>query len=449
MSTARDHAAVLLASWDKDGGFVGEGLAARREQLADPRDRALLTELTQGTLRRLGTVDAVLSRFSRRGLGDLHRAVRTALRIGAYQLIHLDRIPDHAIVGHAVDWTRARAGDARAGYVNAVLRSLARDNPHVVTQREDPRRDVPLADGRRVRFRRSVFPVHESDASINLAPRYAMPVWLVRRWARQYGLEITLAMLQAGIQRPELILRARPPHDARAVLAALTARGLEGREGSVPGAVVVRGSTHEALELVASGHAWVQDATSQRVAPLLAPKSGQRILDLCAAPGGKSVHIADLMRTGTLVACDVDAAKVEAMGALGEVMGDVVFEPRLVEDEGPLPFEAQSFDAVLIDAPCSNTGVLRRRVEARSRLRPDDIQTLAQKQRALLERAVPLVKPGGRLVFSTCSVEHEEGTTLAAAFEEAYPAFTRVDGFEVVPTPDHDGGFAAAWTRSP
>jgi 16S rRNA (cytosine967-C5)-methyltransferase len=193
----------------------------------------------------------------------------------------------------------------------------------------------------------------------------------------------------------------------------------------------------------------VQDATAQRVAPLLEPEPGQRLLDLCAAPGGKALHLADLLGgRGEVVACDVDPGKVEGLEALRPLVPPgVTWTVARVPEHGPLPFEAASFDGVLVDAPCSNTGVLRRRVEARTRLTPHDVAQRALVQRELLERALTLLKPGGRLVYSTCSVEPEENEDVVRAILEAHPTLQRGAGFDVVPQADADGGFAVVMRR--
>ncbi len=174
------------------------------------------------------------------------------------------------------------------------------------------------------------------------------------------------------------------------------------------------------------------------------------MLDLCAAPGGKALHLADLMADGgEVLACDADEAKVAAMADLaGRVRHEaVVFRTQVVPAEGDLPFPAASFDAILIDAPCTNTGVLRRRVEARWRLAPDDVAALAAIQRGLLERALPLLKPKGRLVYTTCSLEPEENEAQVDAFLAAHPDFVCAEQLRVPAGRDADGGFAARLTR--
>jgi 16S rRNA (cytosine967-C5)-methyltransferase len=441
MPGARDLAADLLLGIEKRGGRVRTLLGPAHEQLVDPRERSLLTELAYGVLRRRGTLDAVLTSASRRKVAKLAPAVRTALRVGLHQILFLDRVPDHAAVDHAVGWANDRAGRTRAGYVNAVLRALLRDRVESPAGDADLRRDVPREDGVLVRFGRAVFADPDKDPAGNLAGRFSIPRWLVARWLERFGSRLTETALRAGITRPPVTVRARI--EAPVLSAVLKARDVPFRPGPVPDALLLEGAEGTARSLVASGEATVQDATSQRVAPLLGLEGGERVLDLCAAPGGKTLHAADLMGSGTLVACDVDDEKIAVLEQLADRVGGVDYEVVQVKRKGRLPFAPASFDAVIVDAPCTNTGVLRRRVEARWRLKPSDIGSLAALQFDLLSRARPLVRPGGVIVYSTCSLETEENEDVLAAFTEGEAGLEGEVAFRVGPGRDQDGGFAA------
>jgi 16S rRNA (cytosine967-C5)-methyltransferase len=442
LPSARDLAADVLLAAETRGRWTRDLLPAARERVVDARDRGLLTELVQGALRHRLTLDVVTGAFSRRALADLHAAARSALRVATYPILFLDRIPAHASVDHAVGWTRSRAGAGAAGYVNAVLRAMLRGIEGRVVSARDPRRDVPREDGSGVRLRTDVFADPAAEPTRNLAERYACPPWIVERWLARRGAARTEAILRAGIVRPPLVLRSRVPRPE--LLAELRAREVDAHEGDGDTAVVVPSGEGLALAPVREGRAAVQDTTAQRVAPLLQPRPGRRWLDLCAAPGGKTLHLADLAGTGTIVACDVDPRRIAVLEGLRERMPPGVrLEVVPVPADGPLPFEDGSFDGILIDAPCSNTGVLRRRVEARWRLVPEDIASLAHLQRGLIERALPLLAPDGRLVYSTCSIEPEEDGDLVSAVLAAHPALVDDTAFDVPPTREADGGFAA------
>jgi 16S rRNA (cytosine967-C5)-methyltransferase len=450
MPAARDLAADLLLGLERRGGRVREGLEAVRPRATDPRERSLLTELAYGTVRQQGTLDVVLSAFSRRALAALDPAARVALRLALYQALFLDRIPAAAAVDHAVGWTRGRAGAATSGFVNGVLRNALRGIAGPAHGTEDPRRDLPREDGSAVRFRDPLFPDPTLAPAANLGARHAMPAWLTERWLARWGPARATAVLRAQAGRPPVALRVRAG-TAAALRRDLLAVDPEARLGPVDGSLLLPGGEGGGLGVIERGVAAVQDPTAQRVAPLLAPRAGQRLLDLCAAPGGKALHLADLLGTrGEVVACDVEPRKLALLSDLRRLVPTgVAWTCTLVPPEGALPFAPASFDGILVDAPCSNTGVLRRRVEARWRLEPAHLTALATLQRSLLERALPLLRPGGRLVYSTCSLEPEENEDVVAAFLAAHPVLTRVPGFDVAPNRDADGGFAAVVEAAP
>lgn len=451
MPSARDLAVDALLEVEAGVHRAREAAAARRAEVTDPRDRGLLTELVYGVVRRLATLDAVLAAFSKTPLPRLEPVVRAALRVGLHQLLFLDRVPPFAAVDAAVETVKRHEHPRLAGFVNGVLRTIHRAVTGPATGPEAPRHDVPRPGAAPLRLSRPVFPDPARALAANLGARYAHPAWLVERWLARHGEAGARAMLEAGITRPPLSLRARPGRRDE-VLAALAAAGVGAHPGAGPDEVVAPDGDAEALGVVRDGLAAVQDGTAQRVATLAAPGRGERVLDLCAAPGGKTLHLLDLLDlregaggAGEVVACDVDPAKVTALATLlaGRPTGGAAASAVVVPPDGPLPFPRASFDVVVVDAPCSNTGVLRRRPEARARLTPADVTALARAQRALLERAWPLLRPGGRLVYATCSVEPEEDGDVVAAFAAAHPDARVEPGFDVRPAAAADGGFAA------
>jgi len=448
MVGARDLAADLLLEVHAQGGRVRDRLARLRVHAADYRERGLLTELAYGTLRQQGTLDVVASAFSRRPLESLDAVARIAMRLALYQILYLDRIPASAAVDQAVGWTRGRAGPGAAGFVNGVLRNALRGIVGPATGPEDARRDLPREDGSALRFADPLFPDVGLAPAGNLGARYSMPTWLVERRLARWGPARTTAVLRAEQMRPGVTLRVRRG-GADALRESLKSVDPHVRLGPVDGSVLLPGGEGGGLGVIAQGLAYVQDASAQRVAPLLEPRAGQRLLDLCAAPGGKALHLADLLATaGEVVASDVDARKVEGLAELAKLVPPGVRWSTLrVAESGPLPFEPQSFDGILVDAPCSNTGVLRRRVEARWRITPQSPAELAAVQLGLLKRALPLLKPEGRLVYSTCSLEPEENEGVVAALLAAEPGWRAEGGLDVAPTSDADGGFARVLRR--
>ena len=337
------------------------------------RDRAFATDLVYGTVRAQRRLDDLLGRAATRPVRRLDPPVRAALRLGAYQLVH--GVPRHAAVSETVDALGARSPRAR-GFVNGVLRALTRLGP----------------------------PWPESD---NEAARLSYPDWLVERLTRDLGADDTLAALVAMNEPATVVLRTRAPD---AVEQELRAAGASVTRGQlVPGALVARGiGDPAALPAVRDGRATPQDQGSQAVAAVMGAQPGERVADLAAAPGGKATAIAEAVgRDGAVAALDIDAGRVRLVREAGERLALPNLYP-VVADGRAVPFRAAVFDRVLLDAPCSGLGVLRRRPDARWRVDERAIDDLARLQRELLASAAELVRPGGVLVYSVCTLTRAE-----------------------------------------
>ncbi len=411
----RGAAARILARVER-GGFADRLLEEALPTLRDPRDRALLTELVYGTLRWQGRLDYILARFARRPLRTLHPEVRATLRVAAYQLLFLERVPAHAAVDEAVALVKAAVPTA-AGFANALLRRVAAEG-----------RVVPLPDP-------------AADPVAHLAAATSHPAWLVARELAAHGFEEARRRLVADLAPAPLVLRARPPgQESRdRLVARLAGAGVVARPGAAaPDAVIVEPGNLPpggvaALPGFAEGAFAVQDEASQLVALLVDPAPGERILDACAAPGGKTGHLADLAGPGgRVVALDLGE---ERLARLRETVARLGVEERVVIAEhdatAPLPPPpsplAGPYDAVLVDAPCSGLGVLRRNPDILWRRRPEEIPELAGRQLALLAATAPAVRPGGRLVYSVCTTTEEEGPGVVAAFLQAHADFALAD----------------------
>lgn len=361
----------------------------------DRADRALATLLVQETVRRRAALDYRLSRLLDDGITSLPPAVQEALRIGLVQLLHVDRVPDHAAVDESVGLTKKAGFERFAPVVNAVLRRVARG--------EAP----PLPEG-------------SGDAA--LATRYSFPRWLVRRW-RRLGPDMKRA-LEGSNRTPPLTLRVNLLRtDVPAVLRAIRAAGAEGQPGRfVPETIRVSGRIDvSAFSPLAAGEVSVQDESEALVSRLVDPLPGQRFLDLCAAPGGKAAHLWERSRgLATIVANESSRPRI---ARLADTMRRLGMPPRITVGDGTHPPFRGWFDGVLVDAPCTGTGVLARRAEARWRLERDDPARHGVRQRELLASAAELVIPGGVLVYAVCSIEPEETTDVLSAFLDAHPSF--------------------------
>ena len=375
--TARVVALDALVRID-DGAYAHVVVPAMLGQSnLDDRDRAFATDLVYGTVRAQRRLDDLLGRVVKRPLHRLDPPVRAALRLGAYQLLH--DTPPHAAVASTVDAVGARSPRAR-GFVNANLRALTR---------------LPRP-----------FPEPDDDA---VALSY--PDWLVERLTVELGAKPARAALVAMNEPASVTLRPDPRRlTVDALAEELRTAGAEVEPGRlVHDSLLVRGLGDPArLPAVRDGRATPQDQGSQAVVAALAPVPGERVADLAAAPGGKATAIAERVGpTGSVVALDIDAGRVRMIDGARHRIGLPHLFP-LVGDATRPPLRAGGFDRVLLDAPCSGIGVLRRRPDARWRLQPDAIAQLATLQRDLLAAAAPLVRPGGILVYSVCTLTNDE-----------------------------------------
>jgi 16S rRNA (cytosine967-C5)-methyltransferase len=433
MTTARAVALAVLDSDHPGARFVGERLdVALRHSALAPVDRGFATELVYGVLRRRATLDALLAPFlSRRPTTTVYNL----LRLGTYQLALLGS-PAYAVIDTAVNLA-ARPPDR--GFVNAVLRQVAR----MLTEEAAPAPAadaLPLADGSYRRLARPVFADPATDASIYVRDAFALPEWLVERWRMRWGVDECVRLGQYFAAPGPLWLRVNRLRTTREQLL----EALPGAEAG-PDPHSIRHLDHApvtSLPGYEAGHFSVQDLSSQRVAAMLNPQPGWTVLDRCAAPGGKSTHIAELMGDrGRVVACDVDEGRLTTVRLLAKRLGLTSIETVRLDRDQAAP--AGPYDAAVVDVPCSNTGVLHRRPEARWRIGPRDLAELVPLQTRLLLDAAARVKLGGVVVYSTCSIEPEENVGVVRAALKARPGLSLDQETESPPGQPADGGYRA------
>lgn len=423
------------------GVILDEGLS--RAQLS-AEDRRLATTLFLGSLRREATLDTLVRPGLRLAMADIQPPqLVDMLRLGAYQIACLTQIPRYAAVSATVDL--ARSIEPRAvGFLNGVLRRVS----ELV---DDERLDLPAADalpmddGAYRRLTRPVFPDPAREAVPYLRHAFGWPEWLGRRRLRDHGWRECLRQAFYFLTHPPLTLRVNARQGTRdAYLAELQAKGVTAEAGQHPQAVRLSGHVHvRQLPGYEEGRFCVQDESSIRVASALAPKPGMRVLDLCAAPGGKSTHLAELMGdSGEVVACDVDPDRLGTVRQLAERLKLSSVKTHLITDADPPP--AGPFDAVLVDAPCSNTGVMGRRPELRNRIKETELPFLVRKQSQLFEQAADRLRPGGVMVYSTCSNEPEECNGVVRTMLALRPPLELEAEEMTLPGRPSDGGY---WAR--
>lgn len=375
----------------------------------DVRDRALASRLVYGTLAWQGRLDWQLARLTDRDPGTFHPSVRMVLRLGLYQVTLLDRVPPHAAVATSVDLAK-RSVRVAGGLVNAVLRRAVRE-----------RDALPLPD-------------HENDPVEFLAIALSHPRWLVERWLRRFGSE-TRALLAADNEAAPTVLRARPG-ERDLLIARLATAGIACEPGRfAPDAVHVHAADPHAIPGWTDGAFSVQEEASQLVTWLLAPEPGMRVLDVCAAPGGKSAHAAERMQDrGTIVAVDHRARGAAIVGRTAARLHLRAVTPLVLDARtAGAAFPRASFDRILVDAPCSGLGTLRAHPEIRWRRTPADLARLAREQRRILEAVAPLVRPGGAIVYSTCTLTDEENAGVVDPWLATHPELRRENARQVLP----------------
>lgn len=416
LHTARGVALEALCRVDEEGAYANLALGALLGgSRLSPRDRAFATELTYGTLRWRGRLDWVLSHFVKRSLASQHPRVRNLLRLVAYQHLYLDSVPAAAVCSEAVEMAkRHRATQHAAAFVNAVCRAIGTKG-----------KSLPEPD-----------PV--ACWVTALAIQTSHPKWLVERLENQYGRERTAGFLLANNAPAPTVVRANRLRCSTAELLARFASEAEGVEAApspvVPGALRLSGVPGVAnLRSFQDGWFTPQDESSQLVAPVVDPRPGECVWDVCSAPGSKATHLAELMEDrGRVFATDLRPARVELIERACERLGLRSVVAKVGDARQPTG-EPGSADRVLVDAPCSGSGVLRRRPDLRWQRRPGDLADLIPLQRSILQGAAALVRPGGTLVYSTCSVDAEENEENVAWFLQAHPTFSPSDFAKCLP----------------
>ncbi len=399
MKTVRRAALNILLKIERNHAFAAPLLAAAMARFQQ-RDRRLLVDLVYGVQRWRLTLDWAIRQASRRPIEKIDPFTLNLLRLGAYQILFLSKIPPHAAVSTAVALAKSRRGAGGGGFVNAILRQLAENGETLLQQ----------------------LPGERSAEALSL--RVSHPLWLVRRWVDAYGYTEAEALCLANNQPPPATLRVNQHKTTRDTLLTEARRLPAFQEARViPTKIAGQGLSVTPLSAV-FGSDWlekglvtIQDEASQLVGEIVAPRPGEWILDACAGIGVKALELLELSEGDTRLICfDPIARKLRQLGAGAVRLGFTPPFTVAARAERPPLAKHPIFDKVLLDAPCSNTGVLRRHPERKWRLEEGDIGRLVEIQWQLLSAAAPLVKRGGAIIYSTCSLEREEGEEMISRF---------------------------------
>ncbi|HEX4611142.1 MAG TPA: transcription antitermination factor NusB [Urbifossiella sp.] len=456
-ATARQAAADILHRSTSRDGFVADLIDDQlvRTPLS-AQDRRFVTQLVFGVVRRRATLDALVRPFVKRAPNTVEDRLWDVLHLGAFQLAFLTHVPKHAAVNESVGLA-AHVGSPKAtGFLNGVLRRVAELVTDGYTDRPGPaalpfdthETQGPAGREPAPRFRVLAQPVLPDPVAAPvdyLAAGFSWPKWLARRWHDRFGAEEAARLGFWFNAPPPLWVRTNKLlTDRETYRLRLAAAMIDAGPGEHPQSL--RFAEHHPIRDLpgyADGEFAVQDHSSMLVASAVGPQPGWRILDLCAAPGGKTTHLAELAdNRAKIIACDTDPKRLETVMTLCQRLGIKGVETVRLGETDELP--PGPFDAALVDVPCSNTGVLGRRPEVRWRLKPNEFEHLIRLQTRLLLQAIGRVRPNGVVVYSTCSIEPDENEGVVAAVRRGVPGLTLEAEHYAVPGRPSDGGY---WAR--
>ena len=416
--------------------------------LTDERQRA--TDIVTGVIRNLCIIDAVIEKCADKPVKRISKRIINIIRVGVYEFVYCPQAAEHAIVNEAVETAKDAVGTKEAGFINAVLRAVQR---HIVNRNmplaDAPiRQTVPVHSTGGCQFDFDILPDADKDPAEFLALAFSLPQWLVAGWLKDFGLESCRRACFGSNRRPAVYVRPNTLKVTTSELAEMFAA--DRVEFKVAETSMLRLANPQAVTELpgfSDGLFTVQDPTAAQAVRLLNPQKGWKILDLCAAPGTKTVQLAETTADeATILATDIDSERLKKVGhnitRLG-IKNVKIFPyfllPKICIAEGP-------FDCILLDVPCSNTGVLARRPEVRHRLTPQAVKKLTQVQYRLLQSADKILRVGATLCYSTCSIQSVENTEQIKAFLNDHPRYTLESELLTLPSPDefdHDGGYTA------
>jgi len=398
-STPRRIALEILHATDKKGVRADQllGRAFKNHPELTPREKAFITELVYGVLRWRNYIDWLISNFISSPYRSLSRLLFNLLRLGTYQVLYLTKVPVPVSVSETVEIAKQLFNQKMANLVNGILRNI-----------ENNRNNLPELS-------------LKNDPVQTIAIQFSHPDWLVKRWIKQYGTETTISLCKANNTAPELIIRTNTLQLTREELINHLSRiGLscEPTKYSSEGIKIYQPSDITQLSAFQKGWFLVQDEAAQLISYLLHPKPGDHILELCAAPGGKTTHLAQLMNNqGKLIAIDIKADNLKLLQENQSRLKISIIKPILADATSPLPFQKEKlFDKVLIDVPCSGLGILRRHPDGKWRKSEATLAKLIQTQKKILNNAAFYVKAGGILVYSTCTLNATENEIMIENF---------------------------------
>lgn len=419
MDKAREAALKIFQAVRRQGAYANVALPRElRQGSFSDMDRRFVTELVYGAVKAGETLDWIIKRYLNRPWKKAAPAVQDILRLGAYQLRYMDRVPASAACNESVELAKKFAGRGAAGFVNGVLRAMVREPE------------------------KGEFPSGRGNAAVRLALQEQHPAWLVRRWIKEFGYGEAEELCRFNNRQPPLAVRVNTLKTSPSELSLqLAAAGVEAHPSrwTDEGFLLEGYGSLDALSALQEGYCQVQDESSMLVAHAVEPRPGELVLDVCSAPGGKATHMAALMENrGRIIACDIYEHKLQRVRENAARLGIGIIDTFLLDAREAGGRYAEEADRVLVDAPCSGLGVLRRKPDSRWRRTPELLEELPGLQLEILQGAAGAVKPGGLLVYSTCTIAREENQDVVNSFLRGNDSFVLEHAGERLPVPRNE-----------
>ncbi len=417
---------LLQITRDGEHSHLAIRHALDKVQYLPRQERAFINRVCQGTIEHRIRIDYVIDRYSSVRTGKMKPVIRNILRSAVYQLLFMDSVPDSAACNEAVKLAQKKGFYSLKGFVNGVLRTISREKDRIP------------------------WPDREKEPLEYLSVWYSLPMWLVKRWTGQFGYEVTERMAADFLREHPTCIRCQQYRmNQEMVVDSLKKQGISVTPAPyLPYALYISGYGHlPAVKSFVMGRFQVQDVSSMLVAEAAAPKKGDYVIDLCAAPGGKSLHVADKMEgSGQVEARDLTDYKVELIRENIDRMRAANVTAVVADATVPDPASVEKADVVLADVPCSGLGVIGKKPDIKYRMNEEEIAGLVKLQRKILHNAASYVKPGGTLIYSTCTVTPEENQENVRWFTENYPY--RLDSLDpYLPEELHSDSTAEGWLQ--
>lgn len=391
MKTVREQVVDLLIEVEREQSYAQLSLKKALVDL-EMRDKALATEIFYGTIKYQIQIDYWLNQYSKTPIRKMKPLIRNLLRMSVYQMLHLDKIPVSAVINEAVKITKKRKFQGLSGFVNGLLRTIDREREKLA------------------------YPSEKDSLSEALSIQYAIPEWMIKMWLKQYSRDIVEQIASALNQRAEVCGRVNDLKGSKAeLLEILEKEGVHVERGHLleEAFYLKKVDNLQNLPSFKLGAWTVQDESAMLVAHVVAPKAGEYVLDMCSAPGGKSMHMAAKMENrGEIIACDIHPHKLELIEKNAKRLGISIIKPTLQDGMVLNENWIGKFDKVLLDAPCSGLGIMKRKPDIRLHKTKDDLKEIVEIQKALFKNAVQYLKPNGKLVYSTCTISYEENEQM-------------------------------------